>query len=112
MEERWWKFSFVEIFFYGWVAKLRPRYSWSMIVLCSYESHGGFRSEERIVRAILVALREGQGLAQFEIPPLPRETPPNTPPLPRETPSITPPISREVEFKFNIFSKGICSLRS
>jgi len=57
--------------------------------------------EEMIVRAILVALREGQGLAQLEIPPLPRETPP------RETPSITPPsISTEMELSSTSFPKG------
>ena len=34
--------------------------------------------EERIVRAILVALRVGQGIAQLGVPRHPREIPPNT----------------------------------
>ena len=57
--------------------------------------------EERIVRAVLVALREGQGIAQPGAPSLPRETPPNNPPLP----SSTPPISREVESQSTTFSR-------
>ena len=43
--------------------------------------------EERIVRAVLVALREGQGIAQPGASSLPRETPPNNPPPPSSIPS-------------------------
>ena len=41
-----------------------------------YNWYQGF--EERIVRAVLIALREGQGNIQLGAPPLPRGTPPNT----------------------------------
>ena len=57
--------------------------------------------EERIVRAVLVALREGQGIAQPGAPSLPRETPPINPP----PPLYTPPNSREVESSSPSFSK-------
>ena len=59
--------------------------------------------EERIVRAVLVALREGQGIAQLGAPSLPRKTPPNNPLLP----SSTPPNSREVESSSTFFLKGV-----
>ena len=49
--------------------------------------------EEQIVRAVLVALREDQGIAQPRAPSLPMETPPNNPP----PVSSTPPNSREGE---------------
>ena len=49
--------------------------------------------EERIVRAVLAALRAGQDIVQREAPSLPVETPPNNPP-----PPISSPLdSREVE---------------
>lgn len=62
--------------------------------------------EKKIVRVVLVALREDQGIAQLGVLPLPRETPPNIPPLPREIPSITPPILKEVESSSTFFSRG------
>lgn len=56
--------------------------------------------EKRIVRVVLVVLREGQGIAQLGVLP-----------LPRETPSITPPISKE-ESSSTFFPKGVCSWSS
>ena len=57
--------------------------------------------EERIVIAVLVALREGQGIAQPVAPSLPRETPPNNPP----PPSSTPPNLRKGESRSTTFSR-------
>ena len=61
--------------------------------------------EERIVRAILIAVREGQGDVQPGAPPLPRGTPPNTPSLHRESPTITSPMSREMESSSTSFPR-------
>ena len=74
------------------------------------DSMEGF--EEMIVRAILSALKEGQGLAQPGIPSHPRETPPYTPPRPRENLAITPHVSKGGRIEYKIFSKEICSWRS
>ena len=40
--------------------------------------------EERIARAVLIALRENQGIPLQDVPPLPRDPRPNSPPPPRE----------------------------
>ena len=53
--------------------------------------------EERIARAVLIALRENQNIPLQDVPPLPRDPPPNSPPPPRESPIATPFVSREVE---------------
>ena len=53
--------------------------------------------EERIARAVLIALRKNEGLPSQEVPPLPRDPPPNSPPLSREDPVATPLVSREEE---------------
>ena len=63
--------------------------------------------EERIVRAVLIALREGQGDVQLGAPPLLRGTPPNTPPLPRESLAITPPMFREMESSSTSFPRRL-----
>ena len=53
--------------------------------------------EERVARAVLIALRENQGIASQEVPPLPMDPPPNSPPLPSEDHVVTPIVSREEE---------------
>ena len=58
--------------------------------------------KERIVRAVLVALREGHGIAQPRAPSLSKETPVNNPP----PPSSTPPNAKEVESSSTSFSRG------
>ena len=63
--------------------------------------------EERIVRVILIELREGQGDVQPGAPPLPRGTPPNTPSLPREKPAITLPMSRKMESSSTSFPRRL-----
>ena len=63
--------------------------------------------EERIARAVLIALRENQGIPLQEVPPLPRDPPPNSPPPPRENPIVTPLVSREEESSSTSFPRGL-----
>ena len=65
--------------------------------------------EERIVRVVLVALREGQGIAQLGIPFFLRETHPTS--SKGDSFSYTTYL-KGGGFKFNVFSKGTCSWRS
>jgi hypothetical protein len=53
--------------------------------------------EERIARAVLIALKENQSVPQEEVPPLPRDSPSNPLPLPSEDHIVTPIVSREGE---------------
>ena len=71
----------------------------------SIDPREGF--EERIVRAVLIALREGQGDVQLGAPPLSRGTSLNTPSLPRESPAITPPMCREMETSSTSFPRRL-----
>ena len=53
--------------------------------------------EERIARAVWIALGENQGIPLQEVPPLLRDPPSKSPPPPRENHVATPFVSREEE---------------
>jgi hypothetical protein len=53
--------------------------------------------EERVARAVLIALKENQGIPLQKVPPLPMDPLPNSPPPPSENHVATPIVSREEE---------------
>jgi hypothetical protein len=56
-----------------------------------------WRVWKKELRAVLIALRKNQGIPLQEVPPLPKDPPPNSPPLPIDNHAATPIVSSEEE---------------